>query len=134
LVAGSGGCVEHPRQKGGEETGPNPTDRGRAGTKRQLVVDRRGIPLAVLLSGANVHDSQRYLAVLDAIPGLRTAGRGRGRPRKRPHKMHADKAYDSQTLRIACRCRGICPRFVRRGIESSERLGRHRWVVERTFA
>ncbi|MBA3825916.1 MAG: transposase [Ktedonobacterales bacterium] len=30
--------------------------------------------------------------------------------------------------------RGICPRFARRGVESSERLGRHRWVVERTFA
>jgi len=96
-------------------------------------VDRHGIPLAVLLSGANVHDSQRCLEVIDAIPGLRTAGR-RGRPRKRPDKVHADKAYDSHALRVACRKRGICPRFVRRGIESSDRLGRHRSVVERTFA
>jgi transposase len=29
---------------------------------------------------------------------------------------------------------GITPRIARRGIDSSERLGRHRWVVERTFA
>lgn len=47
--------------------------------------------------------------------------------------MYADKAYDSQALGVACRQRGICPRFARRGIESSEHLGRHRWVIERTF-
>jgi transposase len=32
------------------------------------------------------------------------------------------------------RRRGIECRIARRGIESSQRLGRHRWVVERTFA
>jgi transposase len=115
-------------------SGANPTDRGRAGIKRHLVVDRRGIPLAVLLSGANVHDSQRCIQVLDAIPGLRTAGCGRGRPRKCPHKHYADKAYDSHALRVACWRRSIYPRFARRSIESSERLGKHRWVMERSFA
>jgi hypothetical protein len=30
--------------------------------------------------------------------------------------------------------RGIVPRIARRGIESSERLGRFRWVGERTLA
>ena len=48
--------------------------------------------------------------------------------------MHADKAYDFKKCRGACRARGITPRIARRGIESSERLGRHRWVVERDFA
>ena len=57
-----------------------------------------------------------------------------GRPRKRPAKLHADKAYDSSDLRRALRARGITPRIARRGIDSSERLGRHRWVVERTLA
>jgi transposase len=61
-------------------------------------------------------------------------GHANVRPRKRPAKLHADKAYDSSTLRRALRIRGIMPRIARRGIESSERLGRHRWVVERTFA
>lgn len=46
-------------QGGSSETGPNPTDRGRAGIKRHLVVDRYGISLAVLLSGANIHDTQQ---------------------------------------------------------------------------
>jgi IS5 family transposase len=61
--------------------------------------------------------------------------RGRpGRPRKRPAKLHADKAYDSSDLHRALRARGITPRIARRGIDSSERLGRHRWVVERSLA
>jgi transposase len=58
----------------------------------------------------------------------------RGRPRRRPHKFHADKAYDSRAARLACRARGIIPRIARKGIESKERLGRVRWVVERTFS
>ncbi len=69
--------------------------------------------------------------VLDAVPPVR---QGRGRPRKRPSKLHADKGYDYRRCRRACRKRGIVPRIARRGIESGERLGRHRWVVERTPA
>ena len=68
---------------------------------------------------------------LDAVPGVR---RGRGRPRKRPKKLHADKAYDHRRCRKECRARSIAPRIARRGVETSETLGRHRWVVERTLA
>jgi transposase len=121
-------------QKGGEATDPNPTDRGKAGTKYHLDVDRNGIPLAIRLSTANVHDSTQLLALVDAVPPI-IGPRGRpGRPRKRPAKLHGDKAYDASPLRRALRARGITPRLARRGIGSSERLGRHRWVVERTFA
>lgn len=69
-------------------------------------------------------------STLDAIPPLRN-GR-RGRPRRRPGKVHADKAYDAKARRQECRARGIVPRIARKGIESSERLGRR--VVERTHA
>ena len=72
------------------------------------------------------------LDTIDAIEPIRR--RRRGRPRKRPAKLHADKAYDSAPLRAELRQRGITPRIARRGIESSERLGRYRWVVERTGA
>jgi IS5 family transposase len=58
----------------------------------------------------------------------------RGRPRKRPEKLHADKAYDYLRCRRYLRERGIAPRIARRGVEKSYRLGRHRWVVERTLA
>jgi len=44
-------------KKGGDAVGPNPTDRGRPGTKRHIMVDRAGLPLAVILTGANRHDS-----------------------------------------------------------------------------
>jgi IS5 family transposase len=63
---------------------------------------------------------------VDAIPPLRLSSRRRGRPRKRPVKLHADKGYDYPRCRRALRPRGIIPRIARRGIESSERLGRHR--------
>src|SRR5687768_17992052 len=117
-----------------EQTGSNPTDRGKLGSKYHLVVDRSGIPLAVRLSAANAHDATQLLPLVDAIPPI-IGPRGRpGRPRKRPAKLHADKAYDSSDLRRAPRARGITPRIARRGIDSSERLGRHRWVVERTFS
>jgi IS5 family transposase len=61
--------------------------------------------------------------------------RGRvGRPRSRPTKLHADKAYDFLVAREQLRQRGTQARIARRGVDSSARLGRHRWVVERTFA
>jgi transposase len=68
-------------------------------------------------------------ATLDAVPPLRS-GR-RERLRRRPDKLHAK---DARLCRRECRTRGIVPRIARKGIESSEKLGRHRWVVERTHA
>lgn len=70
--------------------------------------------------------------VLDSVPYVRN---GRvGRPRRRPYKVHADKGYDFKRCRQAIRRRNGVPRIARRGVESSERLGRHRWVVERTLS
>jgi transposase len=97
-------------------------------------VDHNGIPFAVRLSAANAHDATQLLPLVDAIPPI-IGPRGKpGRPRKRPAKLHADKAYDASDLRRALRARSIIPRVARRGSDSSERLGRHRWVVERTFS
>jgi transposase len=72
--------------------------------------------------------------LVDAIRPIR-GPRGRpGRPRKRPKKLHADKGYDFRRCREALRTRGIKIRIGRRGVDSSERLGRYRWVVERTLS
>src|ERR671929_1459722 len=90
------------------------------------------MPLAVVHSGANVHDSKVLEEAVDAIEPIRKPARGR--PRKRPKKLHADKAYDFPRCRQAMRKRGITARIARRGIESSEKLGRYRWVVERTHS
>src|SRR5688572_20127010 len=86
------------------------------------------------LSAAKAHDATQLLPLINAIPPI-IGPRGRpGRPRRRPTKLHADKAYDSSALRRALHARCITPRIARRGIDSSERLGRHRWVVERSFS
>lgn len=115
-------------------TGANPVDRSKPGSKYHLLVDGHGTPLAVALSAANRHDSTLLEQVIDAVPAI-IGPRGRpGRPRQRPAKLHADKGYDFPRCRKALRRRGISPRIARRSVESSQRLGRHRWKVERTLA
>src|ERR687883_337160 len=47
---------ELPPKRGGPATGANPTDPGKAGTKRHLVVEGQGLPLAVKVTAANAHD------------------------------------------------------------------------------
>lgn len=95
------------------------------------MVERAGLPLATLLSGANRHDSVVFEQLLDAIPPIK---RPSGQRRTRPDKLHADKAYDIPRCRSALSQRHIKVRIARKGIDSSQRLGRHRWVVERTLA
>jgi transposase len=78
--------------------------------------------------------SLRYISeeLVDAIEPVKRPGRGR--PRKRPAKLHADEADDAKKCRQVLRKRGIKSRLARKGKENSNRLGRHRWVVERTLA
>ena len=83
------------------------------------------------ISAANAHDSTMLEATIDAIRPIK---RPRGRPRRRPARLHADKGYDYRRCRQALRRRRIKSRIARRGVERSDRLGRHRWVVERTLA
>jgi hypothetical protein len=58
---------QHTREKGGGATGPNPLDRGRPGSKRHIITDASGVPLAVMLTAANVHDSKVFEALIDSI-------------------------------------------------------------------
>jgi len=115
----------------GDHTGANPVDRAKPGSKLHLAVDGTGLPLAVLVTAANTHDSTMFEALLDDLPEVRTPT---GRRRSRPDKCHADKAYDNRACRGYLTRRGIKVRIARRGIESSQRLGRHRWKAERTIA
>jgi transposase len=90
--------------------------------------------LATRLTAANVNAGTMLADLVEAIPPIRRPHGQPGRPRRRPAKLHADKEYDSARNRQALRQRGITPRIARRRIESSARLGRYRWVVERDFA
>lgn len=105
-------------------------DRGKHGSKIQLVTERTGLPLSVGSSGANTHDSQALIPLVQGIPPIRSR---RGRRRRRPGKLHGDKGYDYDHLRQWLRSRGITPRIARKGTDSSQRLGRHRWTIERTM-
>lgn len=120
------------RPKKGAATSPNPTERGKSGTERHLVVDRRDAPLRVALSGANRPKNMMMAPTLNAITGVHR--RGCNRLRRRPERLYADKGYDHCSCQAECRACGIEPRIARRGVESSQRLGRHRWVVKRTHA
>ncbi|MFZ3214167.1 MAG: IS5 family transposase [Terriglobales bacterium] len=116
---------------GGPQTGPNPTDRAKRGSKRHLICDGRGVPLAIHLTGANCHDSQQALLLVDAIPPLQAEC---GRPRRRPNCLVGDRAYDSKEIRYGLRWRGVRPFLAKRNTEHGSGLGEWRWVVERTFA
>ena len=71
---------------------------------------------------------------MDTNPAVR-GRRGRpGRPRRRPDKLHADKGYDYRRCRAYLHSRGIKVRIARRGIEDKSKLGRVRWVIERTMS
>nr|WP_228782094.1 IS5 family transposase [Nocardia abscessus] len=110
-------------------------DRSQPGRSRQarlhLLSDRAGIPLSVGISAANTNDAEALRPLVKAIPAIRSR---RGPRRRKPGKLHADKAYDTAELRQWVRNRGIGVRIARKGIESSQRLGRHRWVIERTIS
>ncbi len=115
--------------KKGDLTGPNPVDRGKYGSKIHLIAERTGLSLSVAVSDANLHDSQALIPLVRGIPPIRWR---RGPRRRKPEKLHADKGYDYSHLQRWLRQRGTEQRIARKGIESSQRLGRHRWTVERT--
>ncbi|MDE1675553.1 IS5 family transposase, partial [Nocardia gipuzkoensis] len=118
-------------KRGGSLTGPSPVDRGKPGSKIHVLSDRAGTPLSVGISSANTNDAEALRPLVKAIPAVRSR---RGPRRRKPAKLHADKAYDTAELRQWVRDRGIAVRIARKGIESSQRLGRHRWVIERTIS
>ena len=80
------------------------------------------------VSAANLND---HLLLQDMVDGVRPVRQPLGRPRKRPVKLHGDKGYDYPACRELLRARNITARIARRGVESSTRLGRHRYVIER---
>ena len=86
--------------------------------------------MAIVTSAANRNDHLELEAVVDAVAPVKGPT---GRPRRRPRKLHGDKGYDYPICRKAVRRRGIIARIARRGIESATRLGRHRYVIERTL-
>jgi transposase len=115
----------------GAKTGPNPTDRGKNGSKRHLIVDGQGTPLAIEHTGANVHDSEMAIALVDGIGPIKQP---RGRPRRRPDEVLADRAYDAEEkIRKPLRQRNTKPLIAKRNTQNGSGLGKFRYVVEAAF-
>lgn len=94
-----------------------------------MICDGGGIPLAVRVTGGNRNDVTQLMPLVEAIPPVR--GR-RGRPRRTPDALVADRGYDHDTYLDALRKRGIHPLISRRGTRDSNQAVR--WVVEQTLA
>jgi transposase len=120
-----------PAPGGGDATGPNPTDRGKSGTKHTLLVDRNGVPLALRTRGANTSDQKEILPIITEFPKVKGKP---GRPKEHPDEAYADRGYDSETTRLLLRWLGIEPKIAKRRTEHGSGLGTVRWVVERTNA
>lgn len=80
---------QRPGPQRGQLAGPNPTDRGKKGSKIHLLVDRRGLPLSIGISAANLHDSQALIPLVRGIPPIRSR---RGLRRRWPSSRMATQA------------------------------------------
>lgn len=124
-----------PGEKGGSAVGK--TKRGK-GTKWMVLVDGKGIPLGVRLESASPNEVTLAEATLDQV----RVPRGQGRPRQKPQRVIADRAYDSDPLRQRLKKRGIelivpyRDNNKLRRYEDGRKLRRYkrRWIVERTNA
>ena len=78
--------------------------RGGLTTKLHLAVEAGQRPLSIVVTAGQRGDSPQFAAVLD---GIRVPRCGPGRPRTRPDRVLADKAYSARANRALLRCRGI---------------------------
>ncbi|MEK0083380.1 IS5 family transposase [Benzoatithermus flavus] len=111
-------------KRGGELTGPNPTDRGKAGTKYHVVASTDGLPLAAVPSAANVHDTRLFPHRL-RLAQVVCAAIG---------KLYADAAYHSAENRQLCLQDGIEPRIREVGAPHGSGLGSVRCIIEHDCA
>ena len=108
-------------KRGGDLTGPNPTDRGKRGTKYHLATTGDGLPVAC---AATVNDTllfeRLFLTAFAVVARIGT--------------VFADKGYDAEPHRELCRAFGAEPRLHKRGRPRGSGLGKRRWPVERSNA
>ena len=111
-------------KRGGDLTGPNPTDRGKRGTKYHIATMGDGVPVACAATAANVNDTlvfeRLFLAAFAVMARIRT--------------VFADKGYDAEHHRDLCREFGAEPCIHKRGQPHGSGLGKRRWPVERSNA
>src|SRR4051794_8810429 len=111
-------------KRGGDLTGPSPTDRGKRGTKYRIATTGDGVPVACAATAANVNDTllfeRLFLTAFAVVARIGT--------------VFADKGYDAEGDRELCRAFGAEPRLHKRGRPRGSGLGKRRWPVERSNA
>src|SRR6266511_5500353 len=117
---------------GGGATGPDPTNRGKLGTKRHVLSDRRGAPLSAVISAANRTDMKLAEATLDGIVVPRPEP-----TRRHPQHLCRDKGFDFPETREAAKARGYTVHTPVKGLDTpppppAQKHPARRWVVERT--
>ena len=129
---------------GGAETGNNPTDRSKLGTKRHILTEKKGIPLSVVISPASTHDIKQVTEVVDKAVIKRRARRARWRKRQLQQHLCLDKGYNSAEEEQDLIKRGYVlhipiKKKKKKGEDSEEiaipnrrKYSPKRWVVERT--
>jgi transposase len=117
--------------EGGEDTGPNPTDRRKSGSKHHVLTDAHGVPLAALVTAANVNDVTQ---VFEVLADLEPVGGKPGPKRQKPDRLQGDRGYDSEPVRQLLRWLGIKPVLAKRRSEHGSGLGASRWFIERTIS
>src|SRR3954470_7112092 len=111
-------------KRGGDLTGPSPTDRGKRGTKYHIATTGDGVPVACAATAANVNDTllfeRLFLTAFAVVARIGT--------------VFADKGYDAEPHRELCRAFGAEPCLHKRGRPHGSGLGKRRWPVERSNA
>jgi putative transposase len=119
---------------GGEKTGANPTDRAKTGTKRSMLVDQHGVPLGMVVSGANTPDAQLLERTLAAMPIEQPD------PEDTPQHLCVDKAYCGEPCQRVAQAYGYelhVPDKANAKQPRKRKPGRRkprRWVVEVTHS
>lgn len=117
----------------GKKTGKNPTDRGKIGVKRSVLIDGRGVPLGAAVDGANVHDQKLVKETLDKVPVRRPKP-----SRRRKQHLCLDKGYTGKPVQSLVRRRRYTPHIPLKGNAPPKRKHRRgkarRWKVERTHS
>jgi putative transposase len=113
-------------------TGPNPTDRGKLGTKRHVLTDGQGIPLSVVITAANTHDMKAAINTLNNIVVKRPSSK----INKKRQNLCLDKGYDFKEIETVVINKGCLSHIRHRGERVLTNHFHHhhsrRWVVERT--
>jgi putative transposase len=116
----------------GKKTGPNPTDRGKCGVKRSVLTEGHGVPVGLVIAGAQRHDMKLVRSTIQSIVVERPEP-----TEERPQGMCLDKGYDYDEVRDILREFGFTAHMRARGEEAKAikleaGFKARRWVVENT--